>query len=82
VGGVLEAQGKVAAAQAAFGETLAISQRLAEQDPSNAGRQRDLAVAHIFVGCVLEAQGKVEAAQGAFEESLAIGQRMAERDAG
>src|SRR2546428_7751969 len=42
VGGVLEAQGKLAEAQAAFGECLAISRRLAEQDPSNAGWQRDL----------------------------------------
>ena len=32
VGGVLRTQGKLGAAQAAFGKDLAISQRLAEQD--------------------------------------------------
>jgi len=36
VGGVLQAQGKLDEAQAAFAEALAISRRLAEQDPSNA----------------------------------------------
>ena len=46
VGDVLQAQGKLSEAQAAFGEYLAISRRLAEQDPTNAGWQRDLAVAH------------------------------------
>ena len=39
VGGVLQAQGKLAEAQAAFEEDLAISRRLAEQDPSNTGWQ-------------------------------------------
>ena len=78
-GDVLEAQGKLEAAQAAFGEYLAISQRLAEQDPSNAGWQRELAVAHSRVGDVLEAQGKLEAAQTAFGEFLAITRRLAEQ---
>ena len=45
-----EEQGKLAEARAAFEEYLAISRRLAEQDPSNAGWQRDLAVAHSWVG--------------------------------
>ena len=69
------AQGKLSEAQAAFGESLAISRRLAEQDPSNAGWQRDLAVAHSRVGGVLEAQGKLSEAQAAFGESLAISRR-------
>ena len=55
VGGVLQAQGKLGEAQAAFGEYLAISRRLAEADPSNAGWQRELAVAHGRVGGVLKA---------------------------
>jgi Flp pilus assembly protein TadD len=79
-GGVLQAQGKLEQAQAAFAEYLAISQRLAEQDPSNAGWQRDLAVAHSKVGGVLEAQGKLEQAQAAFAECLAISRRLAEQD--
>lgn len=36
LGDVLQTQGKLAEAQAAFAEALAISRRLAEQDPSNA----------------------------------------------
>ena len=46
VGDVLQAQGKLEKAQAAFAEYLAISRRLAEQDPSNPGWQRVLATAH------------------------------------
>ena len=80
VGDVLQAQGQLKAAQAAFEEYLAISRRLAEQDPSNAGWQRELAVAHSRVGGCLEAQGRLEAAQAAFEEYLAISRRLAEQD--
>ena len=59
LGPVLEAQGKLTEAQAAFEEALAISRRLAEQDPNNAGWQSDLAVAHNRLGGVLQAQGKL-----------------------
>jgi hypothetical protein len=45
VGEVLAAQGKLEDAQAAYGEELAISGALVEKAPSNAGWQRDLAVA-------------------------------------
>ena len=37
---VLRAQGKLAEAHAAFDENLAISRRLANQDPSNGGWQQ------------------------------------------
>ncbi len=47
VGDVLQAEEKLLEAQAAFAKNLAISQRLAEQDPSNAGWQRDLAIAFL-----------------------------------
>jgi hypothetical protein len=60
----LEAQGRLVEAQAAFEQYLMISRRLAEQDPSNAGWQRDLAVVQSRVGDVLEAQGRLEAASG------------------
>ena len=56
VGDVLQAQGKLAEAQAAFGEDLKISRRLAEQDPSNAGWQRDLAAAHNRMAGILKLQ--------------------------
>ena len=80
VGAVLEAQGKLAEAHAAFGKYLAISRRLAAQDPNNAGWQRDLAAAHNRVGGVLEAQGKLAEAQAAFGEDLAISRRLAAQD--
>jgi Flp pilus assembly protein TadD len=44
--------------------------QLAEQDPSNAGWQRDLAVSHSQVGRVLEAQGKLAEALAAHSEEL------------
>ena len=81
-GDVLQAQGNLAAAQAAFEEYLAISRRLAEQDPGNAGWQRELGVAHSRVGDVLQAQGNLAAAQAAFEKDLAISRRLAEQDPG
>jgi len=79
-GDVMQAQGKLEAAQAAFAEALSIRRHLAEQNPSNAGWQRELAVAHSRVGDVLEAQGNLEAALAAFGESLAISRRLAEQD--
>ena len=60
--------------------SLAISRRLAEQDPSNAGWQQGLGGALNQVGEVLQAQGKLEAARTAFEEVLAISRRLAEQD--
>ena len=54
------------------------TRRLVEQDPSNAGWQRELAVAHSRVGDVLQAQGQLAAAQAAFGESLAISRRLVE----
>jgi tetratricopeptide (TPR) repeat protein len=82
VGDVLQAQGQLAAAQAAYAEYVAISQQLAEQDPGNADWQRDLAVAHSRVGDVLQAQGQLAAAQAAYAEDLAISRRLAEQDPG
>ena len=66
LGDVLQVQGKLKAAEAAYLEYLAISRRLAEQDRANGGWQRDLAVAYSRIGEVREAQGNLEAAQTAF----------------
>ncbi len=82
LGDVLQAQGKLAEAQAAFAEDLRISRVLAELDPGNAGWQRDLAVAHSRVGDVLLAQGKLAEAQAAFGEYLRIYRALAELDPG
>ncbi|MGH8566546.1 MAG: hypothetical protein ACREXU_00645 [Gammaproteobacteria bacterium] len=80
LGNLRQAQGNLEEAQAALGEYLSISRRLAEQDPSNAGWQRELAVAHSRVGDVLQAQGKLEGAQAAFGEYLTISRRLSEQD--
>jgi len=79
-GHVSEAQGRLEGAQAAFEQYLAIFRRLAELEPSNAGWQREMAVAHSRVGGVLQAQGRLEAAQAAFEQSLSISRRLVEQD--
>src|ERR1035441_5383084 len=80
LGDVLQVQGKLEEAQVAFGEYLAISRRLAAQDPGNACWQRELAVAHSKVGGVFEAQGKLAQALAAFREFLAILGRVAAQD--
>jgi tetratricopeptide (TPR) repeat protein len=79
-GDALQAHGKLAEAQAVYDEHLAIFQRLTDEDPSNAGWQRALAVAHSRVGDVLQAQGKLPEAQAAFERDLVISKRLAEQD--
>jgi CRP/FNR family cyclic AMP-dependent transcriptional regulator len=79
-GEVRQAQGDLTAAQAAFGESIAISRRLVEEDPGNALWQRGLAVTLGRTGDLLRSHGKLKAAQEAFEESLAISQRLAEQD--
>ncbi|HET8682230.1 MAG TPA: hypothetical protein VFM54_10190 [Micromonosporaceae bacterium] len=50
VGDVAQARGDLAAAGQAFTQALAISERLAQLDPTNTGWQRDLAAAHSKVG--------------------------------
>ncbi len=72
LGDVLQAQGQLQAAEAAFGEALAISRRLAAQDPSNAGWQRDLAVAHLRLARMEARASNHEAAITLYEESLRI----------
>jgi Flp pilus assembly protein TadD len=79
-GDVLAAQGKLVEAQAAFAEDLAISRRLAKQDPSNADWQRELAVAWSRIGDIEQARGKLGEAQAAFAEYLAISRWLAEQD--
>jgi tetratricopeptide (TPR) repeat protein len=70
----------LAGALAAYRESLAVSQRLASADPSNAGWQRDLSVSHDRLGDVLSAQGDLAGALAAYRESLAVSQRLASAD--
>jgi tetratricopeptide (TPR) repeat protein len=80
VGTAWQAQGKLDAARAAFGDYLAISRRLVEQEPSNSDWQQDVAAALRRLGDVLQAQNKLEAAGKAFHQTLAICRRLAEQD--
>lgn len=80
LGDVHEAKGQQDAAREAYGASLEICIRLAAEQPTNTGRQRELAVAHSRVGGVLEAQGKLSEAQGSFGEYLSISRRLAEQD--
>ena len=79
---MLEAQGQLAAAQAAFDEALVISRRLAEQDPRNAGWQRDLAVACNRSARIAIAAGRNDIGLSLYEESLGIFATLVERAPG
>src|SRR5262249_40690807 len=76
VGDVARARGDLGAAERAFAEDLAISERLAALDAATTGWQRDLAVAHSRVGGVAEARGDLAAAERAFAQDLAISERL------
>ena len=77
---MLVAQGKLQEALEAYQQTLAILKRLAEQDKTNSGWQRDLGVSYEKVGDVLNAQGKLQDTLDLFQQELAIDQRLAEQD--
>lgn len=66
----LLAEGKLDKALGAFLACRSINQRLAEQDPKNPIRQRDLAVSILQVGDVLIRQGHSEEAMKAYKSSL------------
>ena len=59
---------------------MAVAERLAAADPSNAGWQRDLSVSHNKIGDVLRAQGDLAGALKAYRESLAVAERLAAAD--
>jgi len=79
-GDVLRSQGDLSGALTAYRESLALSRRLAESDPSNAGWQRDLSVSQEKIGDVLRSQGDLSGALTAYRESLALRRRLAESD--
>ncbi|MDZ4799362.1 MAG: tetratricopeptide repeat protein, partial [Bryobacteraceae bacterium] len=80
LGNVLRDQGDLAGALVAYRESLQVSQRLAQADPSNADWQRDLSVSHNNVGNVLRDQGDLAAALVAYREMLQVSQRLAQAD--
>jgi tetratricopeptide (TPR) repeat protein len=82
LGDVRQARGDLYVAQAAFGECLSISRRLAEQDPSNAGWQRGLALACLRLGRLEANAGRHHAALPYYEEASRLFGALLERAPG
>ena len=55
-------------------------EQLVQQDPSNAGWQRDLTVSHIKIGDVLLDQGDLAGALEAYRKSMGVAERLAAAD--
>ena len=79
-GSAAEAYGDLEEAGTAYRASLAIFERLAAADPSNAGWQRELSVSQDRVGNVLSAQGGLDDALSAYRAGLAIRERLAAAD--
>jgi tetratricopeptide (TPR) repeat protein len=79
-GQVSRGKGDLRAAETAFDQARDILQRLVDRDPSNAGWQRSLAVAHSRVGDVAQARGDLNAAETALDQARDILQRLVDRD--
>jgi tetratricopeptide (TPR) repeat protein len=77
---VLTAQRKLSEALDAYQQSLKIRQVLAEQDKTNTGWQRDLAMSYDRIGEVLEAQGKLPEALDAYRDYFDISDMLASRD--
>ncbi len=76
IGDVRREQGDLAGALAAYEQSLAIRQDLAEADPGNAGWQRDLIVSHWKLATVAGEEAKAAEAAAAYREALAIASAM------
>jgi tetratricopeptide (TPR) repeat protein len=76
VADILVAQGNLPEALTAYQQGLAIAKRLADQDPSNAGWQRDLIVAYYRIG-ICAAQMDGEDSSGQATNFLHTGQELA-----
>jgi len=77
---VLAEQGNLTEALKSYRDSLAITERLAKGDPSNAAWQRDLAASEYKVGNVLVEQGNLTEALKSYRDSLAITERLAKAD--
>ncbi|MCA3425106.1 MAG: tetratricopeptide repeat protein, partial [Roseomonas sp.] len=80
IGYVVQAQGDLAGALAAYQRGLCIAEGLATKDPSNAERQRDLSVSQNNIGNVLQAQGDLAGALVAYQRSMTIAEALATCD--
>jgi eukaryotic-like serine/threonine-protein kinase len=80
LGDVLVLQGKLAEALGVYQQGLALAKRLAEQDKTNSGWQRDLLRSYWRVGDVLQTQGKLPEALNVYQQVMAIAKSLAEQD--
>ena len=76
------AQGDLTAALENYRADMAIAERLAASDPSNAGWQRELSISHNKIGDVLMSQGDLTAALENYRAAMAIAERLAASDPG
>jgi len=76
------ARGALWRAHEAYQAGLDFTQRRAQQDPGNAGWQRDVSVSLLKLGDVLVEEGALAEARQAFERDLAIAEELAKKDPG
>ena len=76
VGGVLRAQGDLAAALDSYKAAQAIRERLVTIDPGNTGWQSNLSFSHTNIGSVLRDQGHLAAALDNHKTAQAIRERL------
>jgi|SRR5271165_5969308 len=79
-GNLFRAQGNLASALKSYRDSLAIREKLAEKDPTNAGWQRDLSDSYERVGDVQRTQGDLAGARTSYRDSLAIHEKLAKKD--
>jgi tetratricopeptide (TPR) repeat protein len=79
-GDVQSAQGDLAGALKSYRDSLGIAEKLAKQDPDNAGWQHDLAWSFRRVGQTLESQGKLTEALTAFQNFKETFERLTAKD--
>jgi tetratricopeptide (TPR) repeat protein len=79
-GDILFALGDLASALKSYHDSLGIFEKLAKQDPSNTGWQRDLSSCYAKIGAVLQAQGDLASALKSYRNSLGIFEKLAKQD--
>jgi tetratricopeptide (TPR) repeat protein len=63
-----------------YRDALAISTKLAAEDPDSSKLQRDLLVSHNAIGDVLKAQGNLDGVLGAYRDIVTIASALATRE--
>jgi tetratricopeptide (TPR) repeat protein len=77
IGDVLLAQGKLTEALRSYRDGLAVTEQLANADPTNAAWQRALSVSYNKIGDLQAAQGKLTEALRSYRDGLAVTEQLA-----